>query len=126
MEVLLAEGSAHDSVLGLKSIGGLPDRGVNLLAAGDVQAPHIHVHRLAHPEIVLKQPLVVRVVPLAEDHRRTLVTGDQQTDFVVGREVHRVDHAIAVTLTKPSRGGVEQRTRGLGIVLAFEPSPKTP
>lgn len=119
----MRKGLPHDSVLGLKPIGGLPDRGVDLLAAGDVQAPHIHIHRLAHPEIVLKQPLVVRVVPLAEDHRRPLVAGDEQADFVVGREVHRADHAIPATLTKPSRSGVEQRTRGLGIVLALKPSP---
>ena len=55
LEVLLAEVATDDAVLGLDLLGHLPDRRVDLLAAGDVQAPHVQVHRLREADVLLEQ-----------------------------------------------------------------------
>ena len=54
------------------------------------------------------------------------MAGDQDADLVVGREVHRADHPVAPALAQPSLGGVQQRTRRLGVVLALKPAKQAP
>jgi hypothetical protein len=55
-----------------------------------------------------------------------LVTLDQQTALVVGREVHRADHPVAPALAQPTLRGVQQRTGSLGVVLTLEPAEQAP
>ena len=50
----------------------------------------------------------------------------QQADFVIGRKVHRTDHAITPALTQPSLGGIGQRACRLRVILALEPSEQAP
>ena len=126
MQVLLAEVAADDPVLGLELLGRIPDRLVHVVAPADVQAPHVQVHRLGDADFLFEQPLVVAVMPGAEDDRRALVAFDQQAALVVGREVHRADHAVAPARAQPLLGGVQQRARGLGVVLALKPAEQPP
>ena len=90
---------------------------VHLLA--EVEPPHQEVHRLRHPA-ALDQLGVVGRVPGLEDQRGDVVALDQQAALVVGREVHRADHPLAASLAQPAGRCVEQRVRGLGVVLALE------
>ena len=98
---------------------------MHAVAARDVQAPHVQVHRLLHAR-VLEQTLVVGVMPRAQDDRTVLVTGDEQPDLIVGREVRRTDHAITTPLAQPPPGRVKQSARRLGIVLALKPPEQAP
>ena len=50
----------------------------------------------------LEQPRVVGGVPGRQDDRRQLVALDQHPALVVGREVHRPDHALAAALAQPA------------------------
>jgi hypothetical protein len=65
-------------------------------------------------------------MPRTEDDRGILVAVYQQADFVVGREVHRTNHSIALALPQPSLGSIRQRTCCLAVVLALEPTEQAP
>ena len=59
--------------------------------------------------------------------RLALVALDQQAALVVGREVHRADHAVAPALAQPVSRGLEQRPRPTsGSSSALEEAEQAP
>jgi hypothetical protein len=104
------------------------DQGVEpalVLDLVEAQLPHVEVHGLSQAPS-LQQFQVVGVVPALEDQRLALVALDQQAALVVGREVHRADHAVAAPVAQPVPRGVEQGRGRLGIVLALEEPEQAP
>ncbi len=89
------------------------------LRPGHVEAPLVEVHRLRQ-SVALEQVRVVGVVPVLEDLRPELVALHEQPAFVVGREVERADHVVALALAQPAEGGVEQGLGDRRVVLALE------
>jgi hypothetical protein len=112
-------------VFRLELFGELEEDRHHVGAPGDVEAPLVEVHRLRQA-LTLEQRPVVGVMPVLEDLRSQLVTGDEQPALVVGREVERADHVIAAALAQPGEGGVEQRLRDRGVVLGLEEPELTP